>query len=87
MLIRRHLPKDVYEQSVLDRLLGHLALELDRPPEKSEEPDFLLQMNGRRIGVEVTRLFKPIGDGDDGNPGSVIGPPNPSQPGASGDPC
>ena len=54
------------ERWFLDRFLGKLGLSPDVPVESGEKPDFTIQINGERIGLEVTEFFFP--DEEDGVP-------------------
>jgi|SRR5262245_37576352 len=49
----REIQKDA-ERLVLDSILAALALTPDSKPEVSEAPDFIIQLRGQSIGVEIT---------------------------------
>ena len=51
------------ERWFLDRFLRQLGLSPDTPPEGGEKPDFTIQIDGKRIGVEVTEFFLDEEDG------------------------
>ena len=42
------------ERAALDRILAALALTPDSEPEAGEAPDFIIQLRGQSIGVEIT---------------------------------
>ena len=56
--------KKLKERWFLDRFLGKLGLSPDIPLESGEKPDFTIQIDGGRIGLEVTEFFFP--EGEDG---------------------
>ena len=49
----RKIQKDV-ERAALDKILAALALTPDSEPEVGEAPDFIIQLRGQSIGVEIT---------------------------------
>ena len=51
------------ERWFLDRFLGKLGLSPDAPVEGRVKPDFTIQIDGKRIGVEVTEFFLDEEDG------------------------
>ncbi len=51
------------ERWFLDRFLGKLGLSLDVPVKNRERPDFTIQIDGKRIGLEVTEFFFPDEEG------------------------
>lgn len=48
----------------LTRFLDVFGLELDAAPVHSDSPDFLVELNGRHIGIEHTQFFLPPEPGD-----------------------
>src|SRR5262245_12098728 len=44
------------ERAALDRILAALALTPDSEPEAGEAPDFIIQLRGQSVGVEITLL-------------------------------
>jgi len=53
------MPDEELECYHMNQLIKGLNLELDEPYEKSEKPDFLIKLNGKKIGVELTQFFYP----------------------------
>jgi hypothetical protein len=51
--VTRETQKDA-ERPILDRILAALPLTPDREPEVGEAPDFVIQMRGQSVGVEMT---------------------------------
>ena len=51
------------ERWFLDRFLRKLGLSLDVPVENRERPDFTIQVDGKRIGLEVTEFLFPEKEG------------------------
>jgi hypothetical protein len=51
--VTRKIQKDA-ERAALDRILAALALTPDSEPEVGEAPDFIIQLRGQSIGVEIT---------------------------------
>ena len=49
--------KKAKERWFLDRLLKKEGLSTDFPPEYGEKPDFVITIDGNRIGLEVTDFF------------------------------
>ena len=49
--------KKTKEQWFLDRFLENLELSPDDPPEYGEKPDFIVTIDGKGIGLEVTESF------------------------------
>jgi hypothetical protein len=51
--VTRKIQKDA-ERPDLDRILAALALTPDSEPEAGEAPDFIIQLRGQSVGVEIT---------------------------------
>jgi len=51
--VTRKIQKDA-ERPDLDRILAALALTSDSEPEAGEAPDFIIQLRGQSVGVEIT---------------------------------
>lgn len=54
--------KKIVEISLVKRLLYALRIQTDRELLESEKPDVKFEINGRRIGIEVTELYPDEGD-------------------------
>jgi hypothetical protein len=47
-------PKKQYERDTLDALLSVLGLPADTPCQHDDKPEFIIEINGRTVGIEVT---------------------------------